>query len=159
MEWLNAQIENPDEMKEDSSPEKELTEDEFKNGQAVLGSLQDWYMAMRRLAKRALCSSVDQTYEDMTDFLLGYAEAFSRKPKTLKVGNLGNPTFEIYVFMLMYWRAIEQMDSVRQFHEVLITVMGASRIGDQKRVEKICQRMGLSFRKAGRPKKLIQTTA
>ncbi len=55
--------------------------------------------------------------------------------------------------MLMFWRAIERMDSVRQFHEVLLKVFGASRIGDQKRVEKICQRMGLSFRKVGRPKK------
>jgi hypothetical protein len=96
---------------------------------------------------------VDQTYEDMTDFLLGYADAFSRKPKTMQVGNIGNPTFEIYVFMLMFWQTVGRMDSVRQLHEVLVKLMGANRIGDQKRIEKICQRMGLSFRKVGRPKK------
>ena len=108
---------------------------------------------MRRFAKRALCSCVDQTYEDMTDFLLGYADAFSRKPKTMKVGNICNPTFEIYVFMLLHWPLIERMNSVRKLHEVLVKVIGAPRVGEQKRIEKICQRIGLSFRKPGRPKK------
>jgi hypothetical protein len=158
MEWFGHQSENPNE-KGNPLTEKPLTEEEWKKGQNFLVSLNDWYSAARRLAKRALCSCVDQTYEDMTDFLLGYADAFSRKPKSMQVGNIGNPTFEIYVFMLIYWRAIDRMDSVRQFHEVLVKVFGANRIGDQKRVEKICQRMGLNFRKSGRPKKIIQTPA
>ena len=94
----------------------------------------------------------------MTDFLLGFSDAFSRKPRTFKLGNTGNTTAEIYVFMLSFWQAIENLDSVRQLHEVLVKVFGASRIGEQKRIEKICQRMGLIFRKRGRPKK-IQTPA
>jgi hypothetical protein len=153
MEWLGAQIEKPDEPKTASAPTEALTEEQYESGLKILGSLRDWYLAMRRLAKRALCSCVDQSYEDMTNFLLGYADGFSRKPKTLQVGNIGNPTFEIYVFMLMYWQLIDQLNSVRQFHEVLVKVMGASRVGDQKRVEKICQRIGLTLRKVGRPKK------
>jgi hypothetical protein len=160
VDWMEHQIENGDENAKNLSTEKtlsELTEDEWKKGLETVGSLVVWYRAMQRLAKRALCSCVNQTYEDMTDFLLGYADAFSRKPKTLKVGNIGNPTFEIYVFMLMFWRLIERMESVRQLHEVLVKFMGANRIGDQKRIEKICQRIGLSFRKVGRPKKRIQT--
>jgi hypothetical protein len=159
MEWFGSQLESRNEEGNNSLTEKTFTEDEWKKGQEILVSLGDWYSAMRRLAKRALCSCVDQSYEDMTDFLLGYSDAFSRKPKTFQVGNIGNPTFEIYVFMLIYWRAIERMDSVRQFHEVLVKVFGANRIGDQKRIEKICQRIGLSFRKSGRPKKIIQTPA
>lgn len=154
MQTPYAQTESPDEKKKNT-----LTEADSIKGQEALGSLDVWYCAVRRLAKRALCSCVDQPYEDMTDFLLGYAEAFSRKPKTSQVGNIGNPTFEIYVFMLMFWQLIEKLNSVREFHKALVTVMGASRIGDQKRVEKICQRMGLSFRKVGRPKKIIQTPA
>jgi hypothetical protein len=153
MEWLGAQIEKPDEPKTASASAEALTEEQYESGLKILGSLGDWYLAMRRLAKRALCSCVDQSYEDMTNFLLGYADGFSRKPKTLQVGNIGNPTFEIYVFVLMSWQLIDQLNSVRQFHEVLVKVMGASRVGDQKRVEKICQRIGLTFRKVGRPKK------
>ena len=159
MEWLNL---SEDEKAENASQKKEpieMTQAEWEKGRQMLGSLGDWYSAMRRLAKRALCSCVDQTYEDMTDFLLGYADAFSRKPKTFQVGNIGNPTFEIYVFMLVSWQVINGMESVRQFHERLVKVFGANRIGDQKRVEKICQRIRLSFRKVGRPKKTIQTPA
>jgi len=159
MEWFGQQVEKQSEAEVNAMTEKPLSEAEWQKGQEFLVSLGNWYCAMRRLAKRALCSCVDQTYEDMTDFLLGYADGFSRKPRTFQVGNILNPTFEIYVFMLMFWRAIENMDSVRQLHEVLVKVFGAPRMGDQKRIEKICQRIGLSFRKAGRPKKTIQTPA
>jgi hypothetical protein len=162
MQWLSYKTETGEEKTEGSTSKKtlpELTEAQWEKGLETLDSLGDWYDGVRHLAKRALCSCVDQTYEDMTDFLLGYADAFSRKPKTMKVGNLGNPTFEIYVFMLMFWRLVESMKSVREFHEALVKVFSANRIGDQKRVEKICQRIGLSFRKVGRPKKTIQTPA
>jgi hypothetical protein len=115
-------------------------------------SFDKWYSSMRRLAKLALCSSVDQSYEDMRDFLLGFADGFSRKPTTFKSGEMGNPTFEIYIFMIMYWQAVERLNSVRDLHDLLCGVFGSARIGDQKRIEKICQRIGLSFRKPGRPK-------
>jgi hypothetical protein len=162
MEWMGHQIENPDKKGESDLPKESLakiTEEEWGKGLVTLNSLVDWYLALRRLAKRALCSCVDQTYEDMTDFLLGYSDAFSRKPRTFQVGNIGNPTFEIYVFMLIFWQAINRLDSVRQLHELLVKVFGATRMGDQKRIEKICQRIGLSFRKVGRPKKRIQMPA
>jgi hypothetical protein len=159
MEWLKNKAETANEKEGNPLTEKPLTGEEWEKGQEFAASLDDWNCAIRRLAKRALCSCVDQTYDDMTDFLSGYSDAFSRKPRTFQVGNIGNPTFEIYVFMLMFWRAIGNMDSVRQLHEVLVKVFGAPRIGDQKRIEKICQRIGLSFRKPGRPKKLIKTPA
>lgn len=152
MEWLAYQNENPEELGEKFPINEPQAVEQAKQGAEILDGMMVWYNGMRRLAKRALCSCVDQSYEDMTDFLLGYADAFSRKPTTFKAGNIGNPTFEIYVFMLMFWRETERMDSVRQFHEVLVKVFGTSRVGNQKRVEKICQRMGLSFRKPGRPK-------
>ncbi|HET7623842.1 MAG TPA: hypothetical protein VFM25_01165 [Verrucomicrobiae bacterium] len=158
-DWIQSQFESPDSPGEELAAENTANRDAVKKGAEVLNGLGIWYCAMRRLAKRALCSSVDQTYEDMTDFLLGYADAFSRKPKTFQVGNIGNPTFEIYLFMLMYWPVVNDMDSVRQLHETLVKVFGANRVGDQKRIEKICQRIGLSFRKPGRPKKIIQTPA
>jgi hypothetical protein len=162
MEWMSHQTENSGKNDGTPSPENSpatITEEEWDKGLKALISLENWYLALRRLAKRALCSSVDQTYEDMTDFLLGYADAFSRKPRTFQAGNMGNPTFEIYIFMLTFWQAIDRLDSVRELHELLVKVFGARRTGDQKRIEKICQRIGLSFRKAGRPKKKIQTPA
>jgi hypothetical protein len=114
---------------------------------------------MRRLAKIALCSSVDQSYEDMTDFLLAFSKAFACKPKTGAVGDIGNPTFQIFVFMLIRWRFVAGLKSVRELHDVLVRFFGSPCIGELKRIEKICQRIGLHYRKPGRPKTtaIIQT--
>ena len=112
-----------------------------------------WYPALRRLAKRALCSVVDQSYDDMTAFLLAYSEAFSRKPDRKGLGNVGNSATGIYLFMLWHWRRIHAMRSVHELHQCLRRVLGSQQVGDLKRIEKLCQRIGLSYRKPGRPKK------
>lgn len=117
------------------------------------GIIEVWYPALRRLAKRALCSCVDQSYEDMTAFLLAYSEAFSRKPKRLGFADIGNQVFPIYVFLISRWRHINSLHSVRELHGLLVKVHGPHRIGDLKRVEKICQRIELHYRKPGRPKR------
>ena len=117
-------------------------------------SLDEWYSGMRRIAKVALCSSVDQDYEAMSGFLIGFSAGFARKPKSLKIGDIGNTATEIYVFMWMFWRFVHQLKSVHELHEVLVKVLGAHKVGDLKRVEKICQRMGLHYRKPGRPAKV-----
>jgi hypothetical protein len=144
-----AEIEPQTLTNEEKKQAEEIAEAVVKFAKAV----DDWYQSMRRLAKLALCSCVDQTYEDMRDFLLGYADGFSRKPKKLKVGDFGSTASEIYLLMVSCWQLIEQMESVREFHEWLILHLGACKVRDQKRIEKICTRMGLHFRKPGRPKK------
>lgn len=148
-DWFVAQLE----AAEASGEPARVTEEEAKKGAAFLEQLfGKWYPAMCRLAKRALCSSVDQSYDDMTNFLIAFSQAFARKPKSFIVGNLGNTTFEIYLFFLLAWPLVERLKSVRELHEVLVKVFGPHRTGDMKRIEKICQRIGKSFRKPGRPK-------
>jgi len=148
VEWLESIVESSEKIEGVT-----LTEVDMQEVEKFLGGLCDWYQAMRRLAKLALCSCVDQPYEDMTHFLTGFADGFSRKPKTFKGSDMGNPTFEIYRLMIVFWKPIERLNSVREFHELLVKVFGANRVGDQKRIEKICQRIGLRFGKPGRPKK------
>ena len=75
-----------------------------------------WYSGLRRLAKRSLCSCVDQPYEDMTNFLGGFAGGFSRKPRALGIGQFGSTNFEIYVLLLMYHPFIQQLGSVAALH-------------------------------------------
>jgi hypothetical protein len=113
-----------------------------------------WYPALRRLAKRALCSSVNQSYEEMTEFLLAYSQAFSRKPKGNGISGFGNSATEIYIILILYWRSVNAMESVRQLHQFLGKIVRSNRIGDLKRVEKICERIELRYRKPGRPKKV-----
>lgn len=112
----------------------------------------DWYSGLRRLAKRALATCVDQSYPDMREFLLAYASAFARKPTNFSYDSFGNSAFEVYIFMLWHWRIIEKLDSVSELHKLLVKQLGLQRTGDLKRIEKICSRIGLHLRKAGRPK-------
>jgi len=150
MEWLAAESKNPQIL-----DDAKVTPEQLQKGEAFLVKLtDDFYPALRRLAKRALCSCVDQTYEEMKDFLLAYAGAFSRKPSGLSTGSFGNTAFEIYNFMLFHWRIVERLNSAHHLHQVLVGVFGPYRTGDLKRTEKICQRIGLHYRKAGRPKKI-----
>jgi hypothetical protein len=148
MEWLDAELENPKLV--DGS---KFTPEEIQQGEKFIIKLGDeWYPALRRLAKRALASCVDQPYDDMKDFLLAYSSAFAQKPAGRGLGSIGNSAIEIYNFMLVYWRVVERLESVRHLHEVLVKVFGPYRTGDLKRTEKICQRIDLHYRKPGRPK-------
>lgn len=60
---------------------------------------------------------------------------------------------DIYFLLVMSWRFVSRMQSVTELHEFLIRFLGAARVGERKRVEKICERMGIRFRARGRPRK------
>lgn len=158
LEWLQNQMHvalREDVRKKAETPS--LSEKEWKVAESIARShrqvLEVWYPALRRLAKRALCSAVDQTYGDMTDFLLGYSRAFARKPRSFKVGDWGGTTFELYFILLLSWPVVDKLRSVTELHSVLVKVLGQHRTGDKKRIEKICERIGLHYRKPGRPTK------
>lgn len=155
MEWIFEEAKRSEIKAQNSTNEPDLKIEELPDKLRF----DKWYSAMRRLAKRALCSSVDRTYEDMSEFLLGYSNAFARKPKSFKIGDMGNTTFEIYLFMLLFWGFVDRLESVSQLHQVFVKVFGPHRAGDLKRTEKICQRIGLRYRNRGRPRKseIIQT--
>jgi hypothetical protein len=153
MEWLAAELTKPQTV--DMS---KLRPEQLRQGEECLAKLtDDFYPALRRLAKRALCSCVDQPYGDMKEFLLAYAGAFAQKPTGRGLGGFGSTAIEIYNFMLFHWRIVDRLDSAHHLHEVLGKVFGTYRVGDLKRTEKICQRFGLHYRKPGRPRKIIPT--
>ena len=152
--WLIEQLDDSAEEEATTNGHSTLSDEQLAKGIAFYQQINEvWYPALRRLAKRALCSAVDQCYEDMTAFLKGYSDAFSRKPKSAGLGNLGNSATEIYFVMFFFWRRVDALRSVRDLHRFLIQILGCPRVGDLKRVEKICQRIGLRYRKPGRPKK------
>lgn len=153
MECLSARLE---EGMKDQGKSKDLvpTKEEVVRGLDILRRFNQWYIALRRFAGRALKSCVYQSYEDMSGFLIGYSNAFRKKPSVgASLGDFGSTNFGIYHFMIWHWRVVEQLGSVRALHEMLRRSMGEHRVGELKRVEKICQRIGLHFRKPGRPKK------
>ncbi len=85
------------------------------------------------------------------DFAQGMADAF----RMLAGENKSNDATEIYLFMSLFWRVVEQLRSVDQLHQVLIKILGRNRAGyDPKRVAQICHRVGKRFRRRGRPRKI-----
>ncbi|MGA2543156.1 MAG: hypothetical protein ABSG78_16520 [Verrucomicrobiota bacterium] len=152
VESLDAKIESESRNAE-KYKDVALTEEQFQEAVKIFQRFNDWYGALRRLAGRALKSCVYQPYEDMSEFMAAYSRAFSRKPKLgAGMGDFGSSNFGIYHFMLWHWRAVDQLDSVRALHDLLRRSMGEYRVGDLRRIEKICQRIGLHYRKPGRPK-------
>ena len=147
MEWFEAQIGTTADAEGKAESDAEM-----KSVKAFFDALANWYSGLRRLAKRSLCCSIDQSYEDMSSFLDGFADGFRRKPRTFNIGQFGSTNFEIYLLLLTFHRFVGRLDSVSELHAWLRKVMGEYRTGDLKRIEKICQRIGLHFRKPGRPK-------
>lgn len=155
IDWLQTELKKP-QLVDKAKP----TPEQIEKTEEFLNKLTNcWYPALRELAKKALSSCMDQPYDDAKEFLSAYAAAFAQKPSGLGTGNMGSSAFNIYNFMLIHWRAIERLNSVHHLHEVLVKVFGPFRTGDLKRIEKICQRIGLHYRKSGRPQKneTIQT--
>ena len=63
---------------------------------------------------------------------------------------------EIYILLFLFWRQIIEFKSVTQLHHVLCLLMGKNRVGEKKRVETICRRIGLRLRGRGRPIKSVR---
>jgi hypothetical protein len=59
----------------------------------------------------------------------------------------------IYLLLMLNWREMFKVESVTQLHRWLTLLFGRNRIGEKKRIEQLCARIGLRFRKVGRPKK------
>lgn len=151
MDWLAMELNSHQEETDQKTTPEQM--DQIDAGREFIIKLHDdWYCALRRLAKRALATCVDQTYEVMRDFLRAYADGFARKPTSHTYGSFGNSSFEVYVFMLWHWQLVAKLNSVRELHDLLVKNLGSQRAGDLKRTEKICQRICLHYRKPGRPK-------
>ncbi len=69
-------------------------------------------------------------------------------------GDRSDLATEILCFLVMQWRLVVRLKSVTELHLWLTRMLGAQRVGEKKRVEKICERIGLTLREPGRPKEI-----
>jgi hypothetical protein len=94
------------------------------------------------------------SHADALAFFKGFAKGLSRP--AIERGRAASATTAtpIYFRMFLRWREIEQLQSVAELRRFLIT-SGVSEqvLGDPKRLEKVCERMGLRLGKRGRPRK------
>lgn len=101
--------------------------------------------AFDRALKFALCLASDQDHYAASRFFVAFARALKAKPSQ---GNpVGRTTTTLYWVMLTSWRRVEELGSIAELHRRLCRCiyLGSHLVGDLKRVEKICERIGLSY--------------
>ena len=106
---------------------------------------------------KALTLAAQQPHHEAKAFFKAFTKAYLKKPVDLQMTNFHRPTTHIYLLMFTYWRTVEQIPSVVELHRRLCRVLTPALVGDQKRIEKICQRLGLRLGPRGRPSKKRKT--
>jgi hypothetical protein len=63
-------------------------------------------------------------------------------------GGIGRTTTLVYVIMLTNWREVEELGGIPALRSWLLKniFLTSQTVGDLKRVEKMCERIGLSYR-------------
>lgn len=108
----------------------------------------DWLELFLQLLKRAFGLAVEESMEDASAFSGAFHTALKHSRKSARE----TTAFKVYFWMFMQWRLIQTFESVRQLHRFLGVYMKPNELGGSKRLEKICERTGLTLRPPGRPK-------
>lgn len=132
------------------------TDDEMRKGlQYLFGEHGEWLFEVIKDDGQMFSDAVAEyevklTVGEAANYRQGQADAL----RMVAGENRKNDATEIYLFMLMYWRVVDRLDSVDHLHQLLTKVFGGNRVGyDVKRVAQICQRIGKRYRARGRPPK------
>jgi len=107
-----------------------------------------WMERFLLLLKRAFGSAVEESMEDASAFTGAFHTALKQARKTSRE----TTAFKVYFWMFMHWRYIQTFESIRQLQKFLGVYLTANELGNLKRLEKICERIGLTLRPPGRPK-------
>lgn len=94
---------------------------------------------------------------DASDFHRGLSDGLRGVGRDVP-GDRSTDATDVYLVLVLWWRFVARLSSVSELHVFIGRCLGPKLVGEKKRTEKICQRLGLSFRAPGRPK-LIPTLA
>lgn len=113
--------------------------------------IDEYFPAFTSAVQFSLSLAAEQEYVAMKRFFKAFTRALERRPAV--VGDVGRTNTRLYWVLLLSWRRVEELGSIPELHRRLChtVFLGAHLVGDLKRVEKICERIGLSYREiAGR---------
>jgi hypothetical protein len=103
---------------------------------------------LERALKFALRLAIEQDYRACAKFFSAFGRAIERRPSS--ASDIGRTNTRIYVVLLVAWRSVEKLGSIPALHRALCKIFGNHVVGDLKRVEKICERIELSYREIAR---------
>lgn len=119
--------------------------------------MKKWRPIFKRFIDETFADARRLPYQESSAFLLAFAEANHIKPDDLASEHTMGVGEKLAYVMILYWQHIAKFQSVGELHRFLQTAAKPQGVViTLKRVEKLCQRIGLKFKGRGRPKK-IQT--
>lgn len=145
--WIDWQMEK---IHSNHAPAIALTRD-------VMG-LEKWRRIFKKFIDEILASARERPYAESSAFFDAFGRANVIEADELATERTMGVGERIAYVMVLMWRDIARLESVAQLHQLLSAAakpMGI--VITLKRVEKLCQRIGLKFKGRGRPKRKIQT--
>jgi hypothetical protein len=119
--------------------------------------MKKWRSKFKRFIDETIAEARSLPYKSSSAFLLAFAKSNRIEPDDLATERAMGVGEIIAFVMISFWKHVEKFQSVAQLHRFLQAACKPSGIViTLKRVEKLCQRIGLRFKGRGRPRK-IQT--
>jgi hypothetical protein len=141
--------------------------DKFESNPKLANSLmqdaigmQKWRPVFKGFIDEILASARSRPYPESSAFLEAFGKAYVIKPDDLATERTMGVGERIAYVMIVFWREISKFESVAELHHLLSAAtqpMGI--VITLKRIEKLCQRIGLKYKGRGRPKGKIQTNS
>lgn len=105
------------------------------------------------LVHRAFKGALDQpNRKEAADFFRGFAHGISKPGLIAGNSALATTATPIYQRLFFHWQEIAELGSVTELRQLLLREgLSEQTLGHPKRLEKLCERLGLSFRSPGRP--------
>lgn len=130
----------------------DFNEAEFNRQMAAREKI--WRPRLQKFMQETLASVCERPYIEARDFFEAFGKAMVMKPdefeteRTLGVGD------KICWVMVISWPNVQRLKSVAQLHQIFEKALKPKGITIKyKRIEKLCQRIGLKFQEGGgRPK-------
>jgi hypothetical protein len=111
-----------------------------------------WQMIFRQFMQTSVASACARPYPEMRDFFEAFGKAVVMKPDEFLTDHTMGVGDKIAWAMIAMWREIERLKSVGELHRLFEKALMPHGIAVKyKRIEKLCQRIGLKFKDPGRP--------
>lgn len=115
---------------------------------------------LHELSMRLQTVLTNRPVKEISDYTKGFGEGISlyiegdaAKLSGSRVPIGATSAWKVYYLMLQNQEKVASFHSLPEFYEWLCSQLGDQQAGDFERVKSICKRIGLSFRKSGRPRK------
>jgi hypothetical protein len=109
------------------------------------------FKATREVIPAATAIAGASTYADTRDFQKGLMRGMEIKPDDLATSRTFQANTRTYWVLALMWRTWVKCKSLREVHRHLCKAVGEQKIGNFKKFEKLCGKIGFKLKGRGRP--------